>query len=61
MTSAILAQASHAADLLGITIPEVPREIPVIHFTQALKLAGARQSETDLAPAHERAIGRWAA
>jgi nondiscriminating aspartyl-tRNA synthetase len=61
MTSAIRAQASPAADLLGITIPDVPREIPVIHFTQALKLAGARPSEPDLAPAHERAIGRWAA
>ena len=61
MASAIRAQASHAADLLGIMIPEVPQEIPVIHFTQALELAGARQSEPDLAPAHERAIGRWAA
>ena len=59
MTSAI--RGSDAADVLGITIPEVPEEIPVIHFTQALKLAGARQSEPDLAPAHERAIGRWAA
>jgi nondiscriminating aspartyl-tRNA synthetase len=38
----------------------VPREIPVIHFAQALELAGARPSEPDLAPAHERAIGQWA-
>jgi nondiscriminating aspartyl-tRNA synthetase len=61
MTSAIRGQASHAAEVLGIAIPEVPQEIPVIHFTHALELAGARPSEPDLAPAHERAIGRWAA
>jgi nondiscriminating aspartyl-tRNA synthetase len=59
MASAV--RASDAADVLGTTIPEVPQEIPVIHFTQALELAGAQPSEPDLAPAHERAIGRWAA
>jgi nondiscriminating aspartyl-tRNA synthetase len=58
MASAV--RASDAAEVLGITIPEVPQEIPVIHFTQALKLAGAQPSEPDLAPAHERAVGRWA-
>jgi nondiscriminating aspartyl-tRNA synthetase len=60
MTSAVRAQARHAADLLSITIPEVPAEIPVIHFREALTLAGAAPDEPDLAPAHERAIGRWA-
>ena len=29
-----------AVDLLGITIPEVPAEIPVIHFREALAIAG---------------------
>jgi hypothetical protein len=33
----------------------------VIHFRDALEIAGAPPDEPDLAPAHERAIGRWAA
>jgi nondiscriminating aspartyl-tRNA synthetase len=61
MTAAIRAQAAGAASLLGITIPEVPEQIPVIHFSDALKLAGAPPDEPDLAPAHERALGEWAA
>jgi nondiscriminating aspartyl-tRNA synthetase len=59
MASAV--RASDAADSLGITIPEVPEEIPVIHFSDALELAGAPPDEPDLAPAHERVIGQWAA
>jgi nondiscriminating aspartyl-tRNA synthetase len=61
MAAAVRTQAQPAADLLGITIPEVPAEIPVIHFSEALKLAGAPPDEPDLAPAHERAIAQWAA
>jgi nondiscriminating aspartyl-tRNA synthetase len=61
MTDAIRARAQHAADLLGITVPEVPEQIPVIHFRDALELVGASPQEPDLAPAHERAIGQWAA
>jgi nondiscriminating aspartyl-tRNA synthetase len=61
MASAIRAHAQPAAELLGITVPEVPEEIPVIHFADALKLAGAPEDEPDLAPAHERALGAWAA
>lgn len=61
MAAAIRAQAQPAAELLGITVPEVPDEIPVIHFSDALKLVGAPQDEPDLAPAHERALGLWAA
>ena len=57
MTSAVRAQPG----LPGITIPEVPDQIPVIHFSEALKVAGASPDEPDLAPAHERAVGRWAA
>ena len=55
------AAARPAADLLGIAVPDVPEEIPVIHFSEALRLAGASPDEPDLAPAHERAVGRWAA
>ncbi len=61
MTAALRAEAKPAVDLLGIAIPEVPAEIPVIHFSDALAIAGAPPDEPDLAPAHERAIGRWAA
>ncbi len=61
MAAAVRGRAGHAAGLLGITIPEVPDVIPVIHFSEALKLVGASPDEPDLAPAHERAVGRWAA
>ncbi len=60
MTAAVRAHAQPAADLLGIVIPEVPAQIPVIHFAEALAIAGAPPDEPDLAPAHERAIGQWA-
>ncbi len=61
MTAALRSQAQPAADRLGIVIPEVPARIPVIHFTEALAIAGAPPDEPDLAPAHERAIGQWTA
>ncbi len=61
MTAALRHEAKQAADLLGIAIPEVPAEIPVIHFRDALSVADAPPDEPDLAPAHERAIGQWAA
>jgi nondiscriminating aspartyl-tRNA synthetase len=61
MTAAIGAQAQQAAGRLGVTVPEVPAQIPVIHFRDALKLVGAPEDQPDLAPAHEQAIGRWAA
>ncbi len=61
MTSAIGAEAQQAVELLGLTVPQIPEEIPVIHFSDALKLVGAPQDEPDLAPAHERALGQWAA
>ncbi|MET7393909.1 aspartate--tRNA(Asn) ligase [Dactylosporangium sp. NPDC005572] len=37
----------------------LPEEIPVLHFREALSLAGAAPDEPDLAPEHERAIGAW--
>ncbi|MEV0730092.1 aspartate--tRNA(Asn) ligase [Polymorphospora sp. NPDC050346] len=45
---------------LDVTAPEVPAEIPAVHFTEALRIAGAPADEPDLAPAHERALGEWA-
>ena len=61
MTAALRADAQQAVDLLGIEVPEVPAEIPVVHFSEALAIAEAPPDEPDLAPAHERAIGQWAA
>jgi nondiscriminating aspartyl-tRNA synthetase len=61
MLAALRAEAQPALDLLGNAVPEIPAEIPVIHFQEALAIAGAPPDEPDLAPAHERAIGQWAA
>jgi nondiscriminating aspartyl-tRNA synthetase len=57
------AVASRAADvaLCGADVPAVPASIPEIHFADALALIGAAATEPDLAPAHERALGEWAA
>jgi nondiscriminating aspartyl-tRNA synthetase len=41
-------------------LPEIPADVPVLHFSEALKIAGADPDEPDLAPADERAIGEWA-
>ncbi|WP_277986470.1 aspartate--tRNA(Asn) ligase [Promicromonospora panici] len=53
-------RGSGAADRLGIEVPEVPAQIPVLHFADALELVGAPSDEPDLAPEHERALGEWA-
>jgi nondiscriminating aspartyl-tRNA synthetase len=60
MIATIHADASEAIALLGVNVPVVPDEIPVIHFRDALKLAQAPDDELDLAPADERALGAWA-
>jgi nondiscriminating aspartyl-tRNA synthetase len=51
---------SGAAERLGVEVPEVPAQIPVLHFADALALVGAPSDEPDLAPEHERALGEWA-
>jgi nondiscriminating aspartyl-tRNA synthetase len=61
MTAAVRDQAGPAVQRLGITLPEVPAEFPVIHFRDALRMVGAPPDEPDLAPAHEQALGQWAA
>jgi nondiscriminating aspartyl-tRNA synthetase len=60
MVHAVGEQAERAVDLLGLELPHVPAEIPVLHFRRALEIAGAPAEEPDLAPAHERAVGDWA-
>lgn len=45
---------------LHATVPAVPAEIPTLHFTDAVAIAGAGSAATDLAPADERRLGEWA-
>jgi nondiscriminating aspartyl-tRNA synthetase len=60
MVEAIRRYAGDAAALLGVELPEVPEEFPVIHFRDALARVGADPDEPDLSPAHERALSEWA-
>lgn len=60
MVAAIGAYAGGAVGRAGASVPVVPREIPVLHFRDALALVGAAPDELDLTPEHERAIGAWA-
>jgi nondiscriminating aspartyl-tRNA synthetase len=59
MVAGIHERAPQAVDLLGVDVPDVPEEIPLLHFREALEIAGAPADEPDLSPAHERAIGAW--
>lgn len=60
MVAAIGEHARPAVGRSRARVPEVPAEIPVIHFADALALVGAPDDEPDLAPEHERALGAWA-
>ncbi len=60
MVDAITTYAADAVALLGLELPTVPDELPVIHFRDALARVGADPDEPDLSPAHERALGEWA-
>ena len=60
MVGAIEADAADAVALLGVQLPRVPPEFPVIHFRDALAMVGADPDEPDLSPAHERALSEWA-
>ena len=60
MVAAIGEHARPAVERSRARMPEVPAEILVIHFADALALVGAPDDEPDLAPEHERALGAWA-
>ncbi|MGC4896844.1 aspartate--tRNA(Asn) ligase [Micromonospora sp. DT31] len=60
MLAAVEERAGGALATLGVPVPAVPADIPSVHFTDALTIAGASADEPDLAPAHERALGEWA-
>ena len=66
MVEAIRAQAGDTLSSSLVQLPEVPSQIPEIHFSHAQALISAAtgeelQGEPDLAPAHERWLGDWAA
>src|SRR5262249_8282042 len=48
MVDTIRAEAPDAVELTGARVPDVPAEIPVIHFRDALSLVGAPADEPDL-------------
>ncbi|MEV6105316.1 aspartate--tRNA(Asn) ligase [Streptomyces sp. NPDC051940] len=58
MTAAVAERAQRAVQALGAVLPEVPEEIPSLHFAEAMELLGA--DEPDLSPEHERRLSRWA-
>ncbi|MGZ4444070.1 MAG: amino acid--tRNA ligase-related protein, partial [Nocardioidaceae bacterium] len=60
MVESVAGLAGDAVALLDVALPVVPEEIPVLHFSDALKIVGAPEDEPDLAPAHERALSAWA-
>ncbi|MFD9664831.1 aspartate--tRNA(Asn) ligase [Rhodococcus sp. NPDC059968] len=60
MIDTIRHTAGDAAATAGIDLPVVPEQIPVLHFSEALDLVGASPHEPDLAPEHERLLGKWA-
>jgi nondiscriminating aspartyl-tRNA synthetase len=60
MVDGIREHAAPAVERLELRLPEVPDELPVLHFREALELVGAPADEPDLNPAHERALGEWA-
>ncbi|MBL1074675.1 aspartate--tRNA(Asn) ligase [Nocardia sp. 2] len=60
MLERVRATAGTAVESIGAQLPSVPEQIPVLHFTEALEVVGAPPEEPDLAPEHERALGKWA-
>ncbi|MFI7446793.1 aspartate--tRNA(Asn) ligase [Nonomuraea sp. NPDC049714] len=58
MLESVRDRAGSAVATLGLTLPEVPVEIPAVHFAEARRMTGA--DEPDLSPAQERWLSRWA-
>ncbi|WP_405084415.1 aspartate--tRNA(Asn) ligase [Microbispora sp. NBC_01389] len=65
MVATIAERAPGAVESLGVKLPDVPEEIPSIHFADAQELLAREtdedpRGEPDLAPAHERWLCDWA-
>jgi nondiscriminating aspartyl-tRNA synthetase len=66
MVESVRERAGSAMRTLDATLPDVPAQIPHVHFTEAMDLISAATgedvtTEADLAPAHERWLCEWAA
>ncbi|MET7326785.1 aspartate--tRNA(Asn) ligase [Nonomuraea sp. NPDC005650] len=59
MLESVRRRAPSAVERAGAVLPEVPAEIPAVHFTEAQELTGS--TEPDLSPAQERWLCEWAA
>ncbi|OIV37293.1 aspartate--tRNA(Asn) ligase [Mangrovactinospora gilvigrisea] len=60
MVASVRERAGEAVRRVGARLPEVPAEIPSVHFAEALEMLGRPATEIDLAPADERELGAWA-
>ncbi len=65
MLESVAARAGASLDLLGVVMPALPAEVPVVHFAEAMEMItkGTGEDvtgELDLSPAHERFLGDWA-
>ena len=65
MATAVRERAASATELLNVKLPEVPDQIPELHFADAQELIAAQagwdpRGEPDLSPADERWLGEWA-
>ncbi|HEX4817729.1 MAG TPA: aspartate--tRNA(Asn) ligase [Nonomuraea sp.] len=58
MLESVRRRAACAVALLGLTLPEVPDEIPAVHFAEAQRMTSS--DEPDLSPAQERWLSEWA-
>jgi nondiscriminating aspartyl-tRNA synthetase len=64
MLETIREQAGDAVALLKLALPEIPAEIPSVHFAEAQRMISEATgedltNEPDLAPSHERWLGEW--
>jgi nondiscriminating aspartyl-tRNA synthetase len=65
MVEGVRTRAVAAVEQLELELPDVPQEIPVVHFSDAQQMIETATgekvvAEPDLAPAHERWLGEWA-
>ena len=65
MLAAVGEREPAAVAASGLELPQVPGEIPILHFAEALEMISSDigedlSGEPDLAPAHERWLGEWA-
>ena len=65
MLEGIRSRAGAALERLELPLPEIPIEVPVVHFADAQAMLAAAlgedlAGEPDLAPAHETWLGEWA-